>query len=78
MRFYDVTRGSILIDGIDLREHDLNQLASLRRRPARSIPLHRTIGENIRLGNTDITDEHLRIAAENVNVMNSSTSPAAL
>ncbi len=70
MRFYDVTRGSILIDGIDLREHDLNQL---RRHFAVVLQdpflFTGTIGENIRLGNESISDEHLRQAAENVNVI---------
>jgi ATP-binding cassette, subfamily B, multidrug efflux pump len=70
MRFYDVTAGSILIDGIDLRQHDL---IALRRHFAVVLQdpflFTGTIGENIRLGNTDLTDEHLLTAAENVNVL---------
>jgi ATP-binding cassette subfamily B protein len=70
MRFYDVTAGSILIDGIDLRQHDLTELrrhfAVLLQDP---FLFTGTIGENIRLGNTALTDDHLRTAAENVNVL---------
>ena len=45
MRFYDVTAGSIRLDGVDLREHDLTALAKpLCRGAAGSIPLHRHDG----------------------------------
>jgi ATP-binding cassette subfamily B protein len=38
MRFYDVTAGRILVDGVDLRQQDLN---GLRRHPARQRVHHR-------------------------------------
>jgi ATP-binding cassette, subfamily B, multidrug efflux pump len=70
MRFYEVTAGRILIDGVDLREHDLN---ALRRHFAVVLQdpflFSGTIGENIRLGNDDITDATMRRAARDVNVL---------
>ena len=41
LRFYDVQKGAIRIDGVDVREMDLNDLRRrFRRRAAGSIPLH--------------------------------------
>ena len=70
MRFYDVTAGSILIDGVDLRRHALDEL---RRHFAvvlqDSFLFTGTIAENIRYGNEAIDDERMRKAAEDVNVL---------
>jgi ATP-binding cassette subfamily B protein len=70
MRFYDVTAGQILLDGIDLREHDLT---SLRRHFAVVLQdpflFTGTLAENIRFGNEAITDATLRQAARDVNVL---------
>jgi ATP-binding cassette subfamily B multidrug efflux pump len=70
MRFYDVTAGRILLDGVDLREQDLN---ALRRHFAVVLQdpflFTGTIGENIRLGNDQITLEEMRKAACDVNVL---------
>jgi len=70
MRFYDVTAGRILIDGIDLREHDLTVL---RRHFAVVLQdpflFSGSIGENIRLGNQEIGEETMRSAARDVNVL---------
>jgi ATP-binding cassette subfamily B protein len=70
MRFYDVTAGHILIDGVDLRDHDLT---TLRRHFAVVLQdpflFSGTIGENIRLGNEEITDAAMRLAARDVNVL---------
>ena len=70
MRFYDVTAGEILLDGVDLRQQDL---ASLRRHFAVVLQdpflFTGTIAENIRLGNEAITDADLRQAADDVNVL---------
>jgi ATP-binding cassette subfamily B protein len=70
MRFYEVTAGRILIDGVDLREHDLT---ALRRHFAVVLQdpflFSGTIGENIRLGNTEIGEEKMRQAAHDVNVL---------
>jgi ATP-binding cassette subfamily B protein len=70
MRFYDVTAGQILIDGIDLREHNLTALrqhfAVVLQDP---FLFSGTIAENIRFGNEAITDADLRNAARDVNVL---------
>jgi ATP-binding cassette, subfamily B, multidrug efflux pump len=70
MRFYDVTAGRILIDGVDLRDQDLT---ALRRHFAVVLQdpflFSGTIGENIRLGNEEITDAEMRHAARDVNVL---------
>ncbi|HEV2135685.1 MAG TPA: ABC transporter ATP-binding protein [Terracidiphilus sp.] len=70
MRFYDVTAGQILLDGVDLREHDLTELrqhfAVVLQDP---FLFTGTIAENIRFGNSEIKDEALRRAARDVNVL---------
>ncbi|MGA3373775.1 MAG: ABC transporter ATP-binding protein [Terracidiphilus sp.] len=70
MRFYDVTAGQILIDGVDLRQHDLQALrqhfAVVLQDP---FLFSGTLKENIRFGNEAITDEDLRRAAHDVNVL---------
>jgi ATP-binding cassette subfamily B protein len=70
MRFYDVTAGEILLDGIDLRQHDLT---ALRRHFAVVLQdpflFTGTIAENIRFGNEAITAADLRQAARDVNVL---------
>jgi ATP-binding cassette subfamily B protein len=70
MRFYDVTAGRILLDGVDLREQDLN---ALRKHFAVVLQdpflFSGTLADNIRMGNEEITDEGLREAARNVNVL---------
>ena len=58
MRFYDVQRGQVLIDDVDVREQDLT---TLRQRFGVVLQdpflFTGTIAENIRLGTTSITDE---------------------
>jgi ATP-binding cassette subfamily B multidrug efflux pump len=70
MRFYDVTAGQILVDGVDLRYHDLN---ALRRHFAVVLQdpflFTGTLAENIRLGNEEIGEEEIRQAARDVNVL---------
>jgi ATP-binding cassette subfamily B protein len=67
MRFYDVQKGRILLDGVDIRDWDLK---SLRRNFAVVLQdvflFSGTLAENIRLGNDRITDEKLRWASEEV------------
>ncbi len=67
MRFYDVSRGRILIDGVDLRERDLHELRSQFSLVLQDVHLFSgTIAGNIRLGDTTIDDERVRRAAESV------------
>jgi len=70
MRFYDVTRGAVLLDGVDLRELELGEL---RRHFAVVLQdpflFTGTIAENIRLGAEEITDARMVEAARDVNVL---------
>jgi ATP-binding cassette, subfamily B, multidrug efflux pump len=70
MRFYDVTAGRILLDGVDLRAHDLKLLrehfAVVLQDP---FLFTGTIGENIRLGNERIGREEMQRAARDVNIL---------
>ena len=70
MRFYDVTAGEILVDGVDLRRQDLK---SLRQHFAVVLQdpflFAGTVADNIRFGNDAIKDEQLRNAARDVNVL---------
>jgi ATP-binding cassette, subfamily B, multidrug efflux pump len=69
LRFYDVQRGAIRIDGVDVKEMSL---ADLRRRFGVVLQdpflFTGTIEGNIRLGTDWITDEEVRQAAEDVNL----------
>lgn len=67
MRFYDVQRGRILLDGVDLREWDLQSLRENFAVVLQEIFLFSgTIEGNIRLGRTDITEERVKWAAGEV------------
>jgi ATP-binding cassette subfamily B protein len=64
LRFYDVSRGRILVDGIDVREMPLHELRSLFSLVLQDVYLFSgTIADNIRLGNADITDDAVRRSA---------------
>src|SRR5215472_17260327 len=69
LRFYDVQRGAIRIDGIDIKEMELNDL---RRRFGVVLQdpfqFSGTVAGNIRLGTSWIEDEHVERAAEEVNL----------
>jgi len=63
-RFYDIDSGSILVDGVDIRQ--LSQ-ADLRSRigfvPQKTVLFSGTISNNIRYGKDDATDDEIRHAA---------------
>jgi ATP-binding cassette subfamily B protein len=64
LRFYDVSRGRILVDGVDVREMDLGVLRGLFSLVLQDVHLFSgTIASNIRLGRTDLNDERIRQAA---------------
>ena len=69
MRFYDVQRGAVLVDGVDVRAQNLNLL---RRRFGVVLQdpflFSGTISHNIRLGSDWITQTEVENAAEEVNV----------
>jgi ATP-binding cassette subfamily B protein len=64
LRFYDVTKGRVTVDGVDIRELDLNDLRGLFSLVLQDVHLFSgTIAENIRLGHQSIDDERVRRAA---------------
>jgi len=64
LRFYDVSRGRILVDGVDVREHDLAGLRRLFGLVLQDVHLFSgTIAGNIRLGRADVDDERVWRAA---------------
>ena len=64
LRFYDVNRGRITIDGVDIRQLDLADLRGLFSLVLQDVHLFSgTIADNIRLGNTAIDDDQVRRAA---------------
>ncbi|HZQ18960.1 MAG TPA: ABC transporter ATP-binding protein [Terriglobales bacterium] len=69
LRFYDVQRGAIRIDGVDVKEMPI---AELRKRYGVVLQdpflFSGTIEGNIRLGTNWISDEQVREAAEDVNL----------
>src|SRR6185312_3363818 len=71
LRFYDIQRGSIRLDGVDIRDLDL---ADLRRRYGVVLQdpflFSGTIGDNIRLGSKWVSEKMTESAADDVNVGN--------
>jgi len=64
LRFYDVSKGRITVDGVDVRELDLKQLRGLFSLVLQDVHLFSgTIAENIRLGHPGIDDERMKRAA---------------
>ncbi|MGY0373361.1 ABC transporter ATP-binding protein [Clostridium sp. JNZ J1-5] len=64
-RFYDIDSGSILVDGIDVREISQENLRNkIGFVPQKAVLFSGTIAENIRFGNDNATDEEIRHAAE--------------
>jgi len=67
LRFYDVQRGRITVDGVDIREMDLAELRGLFSLVLQDVHLFSgTIADNIRLGNASIDDARMKHAAEAV------------
>lgn len=67
-RLYDVTAGSVRIDGIDVRDYDTEQLwTAIGLVPQRGYLFTGTVADNLRYGKADATDdemwEALRVAA---------------
>ena len=67
MRFYDVSRGRILVDGIDIRELGLSDLRGLSSLVLQDAHLFAgSIAANVRLGDQTITDADVRAALASV------------
>jgi len=64
-RFYDVDSGSILVDGIDIREVSQKNLRSkIGFVPQKAVLFTGTIKDNIKYGKEDATEEEIKYAAE--------------
>ena len=64
-RFYDVTKGSITVDGIDIRELSQKKLRSLLGMvPQKGVLFSGDIESNLKFGGEEITDEQMREAAQ--------------
>jgi ATP-binding cassette subfamily B protein len=64
LRFYDVQKGAITIDGVDVRQRHLGDLRQMFSLVLQDVHLFTgTIADNIRLGNAGISDEQVRAAA---------------
>lgn len=64
-RFYDVTEGRVLVDGIDVRDMTQKDVRSrLGYVPQKGVLFSGTIDSNIRYGKTDISETEVKEAAE--------------
>ena len=64
-RLFDATAGSVLVDGVDVRQLDPRTLsATVGLVPQRPYLFSGTVASNLRYGNPDATDEALRRALE--------------
>ena len=69
MRFYDVTKGSITVDGYDIRDLSRQDYRKQFGMVLQDAWLYEgTIKENLRFGNLDATDEEIVAAAKAANV----------
>ena len=63
-RFYDVTLGRILVDGVDVRDMTQKDVRDrLGYVPQKGVLFSGTIASNLRFGNDDATDEEIKKAA---------------
>ncbi len=64
-RFYDVTSGRVLVDGVDVREMSQQELrAKMGFVPQTPIIFSGTIADNIRYGKADAADDEIKHAAD--------------
>lgn len=64
-RFYEVSEGSIKVDGLDVKEYPLEVLREkIGVVPQKAVLFHGTIEENLRWGNENATEEELMEALE--------------
>lgn len=67
-RFYDIQKGEILIDGVNIKEYDKYQLRSRIGVVLQDVFLFTgTIKDNIRLNNHDVSDDEIKKIARYVN-----------
>ena len=68
LRLYDPVQGRILLDGIDLRELDINELREqISYVPQIPLLFNASVAENIRIGKPEASDEAVHEAARQAN-----------
>ena len=69
-RFYDVVDGSVTMDGVDIRDIEINSLRRLMGIVSQeTILFNDTIGSNIKYGLQGVSDKRLELAAKNANAL---------
>ena len=69
-RFYDVTKGSITIDGVDIRDFRKNDLRNMMGIVTQdSILFHDSVRNNLLIAKPDATEEEMREAAKIANAL---------
>ncbi len=69
-RFYDATKGEILVDGVDVRKYDLKVLRDkIGYVPQKAVLFSGTIADNLRFGKMDATEEEMLKAAQTAQAM---------
>ena len=64
-RFYDVTKGKILIDGIDVRDYKLEELyAKIGYVPQKGVLFSGTVESNIKYGEPKLSEAEVKVAAK--------------
>lgn len=64
-RFYDVSEGQVLVDGVDVKDYSLVELRNkMGIVPQKALLFSGTIADNIRWGNVEATDEEIELAAQ--------------
>ena len=64
-RFFDVTKGAIYVDGIDIRDAKLKELRDrIGYVPQKGLLFSGTVSSNLKLGNENLTAEELKTAAK--------------
>jgi subfamily B ATP-binding cassette protein MsbA len=67
-RFYDISSGEVLVDGVDVRLQDLSELRRAMAAVPQEVQLFSgTIAENLQVGRPAATDDELVAAAETAN-----------
>ena len=65
-RFYDVTGGSVLVDGVDVKDYDISSLrSSIGMALQKNVLFSGTVRENMLWGNPDATEEEIITALKN-------------